>query len=384
MTAVRSSAACALVGLAVFAAGLHADARAAWLSYLDAWTFVTGLSIGALILLMVGHTAKAAWMVVTRRWTEALASALPVSLVLFVPIFFTLPRVYPWAAPSEGVGEPPSPSGARDGYFEPRLFVVRTLLYFVVFITLGSALTAWSRKNDTEPRLDRVRRMRAWSAGGLPVVALALTWGCVDWTMSLTPAWTSTIYGLYWFSGAFVGAIGLSCILLHFARVSPRLRLAVTGDHALALGRLLFAMTCFWAYMAFSQLLVIWIADLPEEVPFYVARTTGSWTVVTYGLVIGHFVLPFFALLNRRAKRSTAYLAAVGAWMLTMHFVDVAWLVLPTRDPAGVLVRWFDLGPILWVGGACCAWIAAQYRRAAPLPRYAPELADGLDYEAMP
>ena len=219
--------------------------------------------------------------------------------------------------------------------------------------------------------------------GSLLVVALALTWASFDWTMSLTPAWTSTIYGLYWFAGAFVGAIALVCVLMHAGRSTPGLD-RVTGDHALAIGRLLFAMTCFWAYMAFSQLLIVWIADLPEEVPFYIARTTGSWSVVTYGLVFGHFVLPFFALLNRRAKRSTAYLAAVGAWMLLMHFVDVLWLILPARDPYGVRVRWFDVGPVLWVGGVCAAWIAAQYGRAAPLPRHAPELAEGLDYEAMP
>jgi hypothetical protein len=384
VTIVRASAACALVGLAILVAGLRADAAAVWLSYLDAWTFAMGLCVGTLILLMTGHAAKAAWMVVTRRWTEAVASAFPALLVLFVPVFFALPRVYPWAAPSWGAGDPMSPSGARRGYFEPRFFVARTLLYFAVFIVIGSALRAWSRKNDTEPRLDRVRKMRTWSGGGLPVVALTLTWACIDWTMSLTPTWTSTIYGLYWFSGTFVGAIALCCVFLHFARVSPRVRLGVTGDHALAIGRLLFAMTCFWAYMAFSQLLIIWIADLPEEVPFYLARTTGSWTVVTYGLVFGHFVVPFFALLNRRAKRSTAYMAAVGAWMLAMHFVDVAWLILPARDPGGVRVRWFDLGPLLWVGGVICAWVAAQYRRVPALPRYAPELAEGLDYEAMP
>jgi hypothetical protein len=378
----RVSAACACVGLAVFAVGLHADPRAAWLSYVDAWTFGVGIALGGLLFLMIGHAAKAAWMIVTQRMTEAMASALPVSLVLFLPVFFALRHVYPWAAPSWSEGDPSSAWGARD-YLVPRFFVARTLVYFAVFIAIGSALRAWSRANDAEPRLDRVRRMRALSAGGLPVVALALTWAALDWTMSLAPAWSSTIYGLYWFSGAFVGAVALVCVLSHFARVSDAKRLPVSGDHALALGRVLFAMICFWAYMAFSQLLIIWIADVPDEVSFYAARTTGSWSVVTYGLVVGHFVVPFFALLSRGAKRSTAYMAAVGAWMLIMHFVDVAWLVLPARDPAGVRIRWFDVGPILWIGGVTCAWIDWQWRRVAGLPRHAPDLVDGLDYEAM-
>jgi uncharacterized membrane protein YpjA len=141
-------------------------------------------------------------------------------------------------------------------------------------------------------------------------------------------------------------------------------------------------MVIFWAYMAFSQLLIYWIADIPKEVTFYARRMTGSWTAVTYVLVFGNFVVPFFALLNRRWKRHPNYLAIVAAWVLVVHFVDVYWLILPVYDRAGVRPSWLDLGAILFVGGLSSAWIARRYLDAPPVPLHDPELAEGLGYEA--
>ena len=151
--------------------------------------------------------------------------------------------------------------------------------------------------------MKRVRRMRALSGGGLPLVGLATTWASFDWTMSLQPDWSSTIFGLYFFAGAFLGAIALVSVLLRAAHAGSPPLSPVTPDHRQALGRLLFAMVAFWAYMAFSQLLVYWIADLPDEVTFYSARVRGTWTAIAALLVVGHFVVPFFALLSRRWKR---------------------------------------------------------------------------------
>jgi hypothetical protein len=141
-------------------------------------------------------------------------------------------------------------------------------------------------------------------------------------------------------------------------------------------------MVIFWAYIAFGQLVVYWIADIPEEVSFYVHRVTGSWAVLTYFLVFGHFVLPFFVLLNRHLKRHPDVLAWVGAWVFAMHFLDVYWQVLPVHDASGVRPHWLDLGAVLFVGGLSCAWVVWRYRKASPLPLHVPELTDGLDYEA--
>jgi hypothetical protein len=370
-------------GLALLLAGLAVDVRRACFSYLAAWTFGATVCVGALLVLMAGHAAKAGWMVVIRRITEAIVGALPLVFLLFLPLCIALPYVYPWAAPPGAVDAALAHAIDRKRlYLNAPFFIARTVFYFAVFVAVGQRLRAWSRANDDAPSMRLVRRMRALSGGALPLVGLALTWASFDWTMSLEPDWNSTIYGLYVFAGAFVAALSLVAVMLSGTRAGRLSPAQVTPDHAQALGRLLFAMIIFWAYMAFSQLLIYWIGDIPEEVRYYGLRTTGTWSAVTTVLVVGHFVVPFFLLLNRHWKRHPRYLAIVGAWMLLMHFVDVYWLILPVHDRAGVRPHWLDLAALLFVAGLSCAAILRRYRTAPPLPLNAPDLAEGLTYEA--
>jgi hypothetical protein len=361
----------AVTGLLLMAIGLLVDPRRTWFAYLAAWTFGVGICIGALLLLMVGHAAKASWMVVTRRLTESVVGLLPLYLLLFVPIAFALSQIYPWVT---------HPDEHKKHYLNAGSFVARTVVYFGIFSVIGTLLCRWSRTNDERPNLSLVHKMRALSGGGLPVVALALTWASFDWTMSLQPDWYSTIFGLYIFAGAFVGAIALVAMMLNLSRL--RAGTLATPDHAQALGRVLFAMVIFWAYMAFSQLLIYWISDIPDEVTFFALRTQGTWTAIACLLVGGHFVAPFFLLLSRRWKRDAAYLASVSAWIFFVHLVDVYWLVLPVCDRTGFRPHWADLGAALFFGGASCAVIARRYLSTAPLPLNDPALAEGLDYEA--
>ena len=369
----------AAVGFAALVFGLRGGDRG-WFAYLAAWTFATSLALGALLLLMVGHVAKAGWMVVTRRLAEAVASALPLCLLLFVPIALALSHLYPWARPETA----DSPSLRRaiahtHAYLNPPFFVLRTAVYFAIFITIAALLASWSAKNDRAPSLALVLRMRRVSGGGLPLVALALTWASFDWIMSLEPDWSSTIFGMYFFAGSFVGAIALVAAVMGFV---PGTRGRVTADHAQALGRVLFAMIIFWAYMAFSQLLIYWIGDVPDEIEYYRLRTAGSWSGVTALLIFGHFFAPFGALLSRRRKRNLTFLASVAAWVLGMHFVDVYWIVLPNIDRTGVRTHWLDAAALLFVGGLFSAWVVRRYAALPPLPLHVPELDAGLDYEA--
>jgi len=373
----------AAIGLGILIVGLLVDAERAWFSYLAVWTFGVTVCIGALLLLMTGHAAKASWMVVTRRLTESVVDALPLYALLFVPLCFGLKYVYPWAA--HGNVLDPAMRHAiehKRAWLNEPFFIARAFGYLIEFVVIGVLLRTWSKANDESPSTRLVHRMRALSGGGLPLVGLTLTWASFDWTMSLEPDWWSTIFGLYYFSGAFVGAIALVCILMHLSRLRPVSGVRVTPDHAQALGRVLFAMIIFWAYMAFSQLLIYWIGNIPDEVSYYSRRTTGTWSDITYLLVCGTLVGPFFALLNRHWKRNTAYLAAIGAWLFFMHFVDVYWMVMPVHDGAGVRPHWLDGGAILFVGGLSSAWIVRRYLSAAPLPLHAPELAEGINYEA--
>ncbi len=380
---VALSLACAAAGLVLLVVGLVRDPTRAWFAYLNAWTFGVTLCTGALFVLMTGHVSKASWMIVTRRTTEAMVTAMPLFLLLFIPLCFGLRHIYPWAGDWHS-----SPDLAlvravehKRVYLNERFFIARTVFYFVVFIGIGGVLRAWSRANDVRPSIALVLRMRRLSAGALPLAALTLTWASFDWTMSLEPEWYSTIFGLYYFAGGFLGAVAVLTVALDVWRRRAA-DCPVTPDHRQALGRVLFAMTCFWAYMAFSQLLIYWIGDVPEDVGYYTLRTTGTWRGVTALLVFGHFVAPFFLLLNRQWKRVSGYLAAVGAWLLLLHLVDVTWLVLPVHDTTGVRLHYTDLGAFFFVIGLSCAWTVLRHSKAPPIPLHSPELAEGLAYEA--
>jgi hypothetical protein len=376
----------ALAGLVALIVGLSVDPTRAWYAYLVAWLFGVSVAIGALLVTMVGHAAKAGWMVMTRRPMESVAATLPILALLFVPIAFGLDRIYPWTAPSTAsAAADPARAVALDHervWLNKPFFVTRAVVYFAVFCVVAGLLRAWSRENDVRPSPVLVRRMRKLSGAGLPLVGLTLTWASFDWSMSLQPAWSSTMFGIYFFAGSFVAAIALACVMLTVTRPRASNQARLSPDHAQALGRLLFAMVIFWAYISYGQLIVYWMGDIPDEVAYYLRRTTGSWTALTYALVVGHFVLPFFVLLNRHLKRHPDVLAIVGAWIFVMHFGDVYWQVLPVHDAAGMRPHWLDLGAALFVGGLSCAWVISRYGNASPLPLHVPELADGLDYEA--
>jgi hypothetical protein len=379
---VGASLLLAAVGLVLLAAGFSGDAGRAWFAYLNAWLFGTSIAAGALLLNMTGHAAKASWMVVTRRSTEAVADTLPLFALLFVPIAIGLGQLYPWAAHGAVDASVQRALDHKRIWLSRPFFVTRTAAYFLVLCVVSGLLRTWSKRHDVRPSLALVRRMRRLSGGGLPLVALTLTWAAFDWSMSLQPEWYSTVFGIYFFAGSYVGAIALVSVMLRILQRFGAERVPVTPDHAQALGRLLFAMVIFWAYIAFGQLLIYWIGDIPAEVSYFGRRTAGTWTWVTYLLVFGHFVVPFLVLLNRHLKRDTRALAAAGAWVFAMHFVDITWQVLPLHDAAGLRPQGSDLGAVLFVGGLSCAWIVRRYVTAAPLPLNAPELAEGLEYEA--
>jgi hypothetical protein len=388
---VSASLLLAGAGLVALFVGLRVDPGRAWFAYLDAWLFGTSVAVGALLVTMTGHASKASWMVMTRRPMESVAATLPLFALLFVPLAFGLDHVYPWTSWATGAGADAAQAathvfgvgpGHKHLWLSKPFFVARTAVYFAVFCVVATLLRVWSTENDVRPSRALVLRMRRLSGGGLPLVGLTLTWASFDWSMSLQPGWSSTMFGFYFFAGSFVSAIALACVMLRVTRPRRSNAARLSPDQSQALGRVLFAMIVFWAYIAFGQFLVYWMGDIPDEVTYFAARTEGSWAATTYLIVFGHFVVPFLVLLNRRLKRHPDVLAVAGAWIFAMHFVDVYWQVLPVHDAGGARPHWLDLGAILFVGGLSCAWTVRRYGTAAPLPLHVPELADGLNYEA--
>lgn len=392
--AVRGLLAAGL-GAAGTATALWLDPEGALRAYLVAYLFALSLPLGALCLLLVAHVTGAGWFVAVRRPAEAAAITLPLFAVLLLPVLLGLDVLYPWAAPPGSL--PPDlreEIALKAGYLDTGFFVVRAAVYFAVWIGLAGLLWRWSVRQDPEgaegagpagtagtPAADRAPggekaggRPVALSAAGLPAFAFTVTFAAFDWAMSLEPTWYSTMYGVYYFSGAFLGALSLVVLLVAGLERGGQLRGRVAAAHYHALGRLMLTFVVFWAYIAFSQLLIVWIADVPHEVGWYVARWEGGWAWVLVALAVGHFALPFFVLLSRGLKRRPGPLAAVAGWLLLMHWLDVYWLIGPSAAGRVPWPGWEHAAALLTVGGAAVAFGAWRLdgRPAAPLgdPRF--------------
>jgi hypothetical protein len=378
--AIMLCSAASLLGSLLLGIGFALAPRQAFFSYLAAWVFVATLAVGALLWVLIAHATGAGWMVVLRRRAEDATGALPILAVLFAPVLLGLRTLYPWARPesewSLALREALVPKRA---WLDEPFFVGRAIFYLAAWSVVAELVRRLSRAQDTSAAPEIVGRLRAISAVGLLVVAFTLTFAAFDWLMSLDPTWSSNTLGVYVFSGGFAGAVGLLTFVC-FGPLPCRVR-AATPEHSHALGRILLTFVIFWAYIAFTQYLLIWIADLPDEVGWVRVRTTGSWGMVAVVLACVHFVLPFFVLLSRALKRRPRRLAWMGAWVLFAHGIDVYWLVLPELHPS-LRPHWLDAAALLAVGGVCTLVVLLRSRGEPEVALGDPRLAAGLLYEA--
>ncbi len=384
----RRAAIVALVGVIVFVIGLVVDPGRAWLSYLMAFAFAFTIVVCALVFLMLGYITNARWMAVVRRPTEIVVLALPAIAVLFIPIVFGLAWLYPWHTPPADLGEHERHIlEMRAPYLNTIALVIRAVVYFAIFLIAAVRLRRWSRRRDATEQLPAVdgeltlARDRTFASAMLPPVGLAFTFAGIDWVMALQPVWYSSIFPVYLFAGGFLAAIALVTIITERLRRSAAAH-AITPHHFHALGRLLFAFTVFWTYIAFFQALLIRIADKPEEVVFYTVRTQGTWTVFVYVLILGHFVLPFLILIRRAVKFQPKAMAAAAWWLIAMHLVDIYWLVIPSRYQGLLVVHWLDLAALAIVGGTAVALAARRQHRVPVLAIGDPFLPAGAAYRS--
>jgi hypothetical protein len=357
------------IGALLLAIGFVVDRKQAAFSFLAAYGWGVSIAVGALVFLLIVHVWRARWPVVLRHPLEAAAGTLPFFAVLFVVIVIFREDLYVWTTP-EHVEEEHLRHAlhAKAAYLNVPFFIGRAVFYFAAWTILAALLRAWAL---------RVERVRPIAAAGIPIVGLTLTFASFDWLMSLTPAWYSTAYGIYLFAGGFLGAFCVLALAARALSLGP-LEGKINASHFHAVGRLIFTFTVFWAYIALFQGFIIWIANKPEEVVFYIPRVHTSWLAVTIALLLAHFAVPFFILLSRDVKRSGRALSVMAVWQLVMHYVDVHWLVLPVLHPGGFHPHWLDLAAVLTVAGgavAFAAWLLAG-RDAAPVddPLYAASL----------
>ena len=374
-----------LIGLLGLAASLglgfacHDGFQRALHAYLVAFAFFLTLSLAALFFVLLQHLVRAGWSVVVRRLAEALAMNLPLLALLSLPILFGLRALYPWA--DARVLATDAMTAAKQPYLNVPFFLARWLLYFGSWTWLARYL--WTRSlrqdEDGDPRWT-VQRERT-SGPGMVVFALTFQFAFVDLLMSLDPRWYSTIFGVYVFSGAVVAFFALLSILTALLQRSGRLGGAVTDEHYHDLGKLVFAFTVFWAYIAFSQYMLIWYANIPEETTWYLVRQTGEWAAFSLVLLFGHFLLPFGLLLPRFVKRRPKLFGPIAAWVLLMHYLDMYWLVMPGVSPGRIPLHLLDLTCALGIGGLYLAGMAYRLRDCSLIPQKDPRLAESIAFE---
>jgi hypothetical protein len=376
---IMGSGAIGVAGAIATAIGFATSPAQAAFSYLTAWAFALSIAVGALIFLMIGHAIDARWTIVFQRFTEAVAGGLPVLAVLFVPIALSIEWLYPWAAPSPALdAETLTRLAHKAPYLNTAFWAIRAAVFLGLWIAVAELLAGWSARFATSPAA--IVRARALSAAGLPAIALSLTFAAFDWLMSLTPLWYSTIFGLLYFSGGFVAALSLIAVIAREARRVPTVAANIHGSHTGALGRMMFAFLVFWGYMEFAQGIIIWIANKPDEVPWYIARGAGQWGGLFTVLIVGHFAIPFFVLLSKPLKRRPSLLALAGLWLVVMHYIDIYWLVMPVLHKT-LAIHWLDLAAPCAVLGLATAATAARPRNRQVLAGDDPRLSAALAYE---
>jgi hypothetical protein len=361
--------------LAIFGARHAERLYAAWLV---AFVFFLTIALGCLYFALIHTAMQGSWGIVVRRVAENAAATLPLFAVLFLPVAFGLHSLYHWSHPEAMAHD--ALLRFKQPYLNQPFFFARAALYFVVWSGIALWFRRQSRLQDEASDAAAAARLSRYSGALLIPLALTTTFAAFDWLMSLAPHWYSTIFGVYVFAGALVSGfafVSIAAVALRRAGLLP----ALSSEHLHDLGKLLFAFTVFWAYIAFSQFFLIWYGNIPEETIWYRARLAGGFKLVTIALAVGHFALPFFFLLPRAVKRNAATLVMAAVWLLAMHFVDVYWLVIPSIEGLGARPGIVDVAALVTVGGAFLAAFGWLLVRSPLVPAGDPRLSESLAFE---
>jgi len=357
--------------LAVCVAAGFSDKDEFFRSYLVAFLFWIGITLGCLALLMVQHLTGGQWALVIRRILEAGSRTLPLMAVAALPLLAGMKSLYSWSRP----GQTDPVILSKHLYLNPEFFMARMVLYFCVWFALAHLLNKGSRTEDAEAAgLPLLMRMEALSGVGLVLYGFTVTFAGVDWVMSLEPRWYSTIYGLLFMVGQALAAMAFSITVLIWLSDREPLAHSVRPAHFQDLGSFLLAFVMLWAYMEFSQFLIIWGGNLTEEIPWYIRRMQGTWGRVGLLLVLLNFALPFFLLLFRNVKRRTRSLLIVAGLVLLMRLVDMYWMVLPAFGGGDVQLTWMNLVLPFGLGAVWFAFFTWQLQQQPILPVHDPRM----------
>lgn len=367
------------VGVIATVAGFFVEREIFFQSYLIAFIFWLSISLGSLALLMVQHLSGGAWGIVSRRVFESAARTLPLMALLFLPIAFDVHHLFAWARP-EALTDPIIMQKAA--FLNVPFFYIRAVVYFTIWIGLMWRLTSWSAAQDEAPQLlpgPEDRKFRVFSGRGLVLFMLTVTGMSVDWIMSLDPHWYSTIIGVLSVGGEGLSTLAFTIVILAaLSKVKPMSDVMVP-ERFHDLGKLMFAFVMLWAYFSVSQLIIVWSANLPEEIPFYLKRFNGPWGWVSVVVLVGHFIVPFSFLLSTRIKRTPALAARIALFILAMRAVEIAWMMAPMmREGTHNGPSWLDFAAVLGLGALWLPFFFRNLASRAIVPVHDPYLKDVL------
>ncbi|GAB4514167.1 MAG: hypothetical protein Tsb0020_32570 [Haliangiales bacterium] len=374
----------ALLGLTVFLGSANGDHfHRFFSSYLVALTTVLAIPLGGMFFVILQPLTRSRWSPVVRRVVEIINTALfPLFLLTLGGI--VIPMLMGSSGPYHHWVDAPATDHLVHGkhaWLNVPFFSGRIVIYFLVWIGITTYFRRKSVQQDESGDHAISEHLRVVSAPCMIIYALTVCFAAFDLLMSVDPHWFSTIFGVYYFAGCAMSIFAALALVLMFLQRSGKLVHSVTTEHYHDIGKLMFAFVFFWSYIAFSQFMLIWYANIPEETVWYQPRMFTSWADLSYVLLFGHFVVPFFFLLSRWTKRFRAPLALFAGWLLIMQFADMFWLVMPELTPEGASFAFMDVTAVLGVLFVCIAWVAASARKYNLIPVKDPLLGVSLGFE---
>jgi len=348
-------------------------------TYLVSFAFFLAISLGGLFFVLLQHCTRAGWSVVVRRVAEAVAANVWLMAVLAIPVVLGMSHLYHWTDTAAAAHDPLL--AGKIGFLNPSFFVIRLVAYFLIWGVMASVLLRTSVAQDSSGDPALTLRMERLSAPGMVIFALSINFAAFDLLMSLDPHWFSTIFGVYYFSVSVVAFLAVMPKILYALQLRGVLPNAITVEHYHDFGKLLFGFIVFWAYIAFSQYMLIWYGNVPEETEWFLKRQTGDWTTVSLILIFGHFLLPFLLLVSRVIKRRPVLLAITGGYVAAMCWVNLYWLVIPEFSPGVARFGLLDIFCFLGLNGLWSAGVLLRLRRHSVIAEKDPRLAESLAFE---
>ena len=365
-----------IVGLIASAVGYFLDDKQFFFSYLTSFTFYTTISLGALFMVMIHHITKSSWGTAIRRLPETFAANIAVWSIFFIPILIGLSFLYKWTSSDYVTGDPIMEG--KVAYLNTPFFVIRQFIYFGVWGFLGYKLHKVSVKMDETRDWGLTSLLRNLSAPGILLFALTVAFASFDWLMSLDAHWFSTMFGVYFFSMSFQAFFAVMLLLVFWMIKNGILANTIKKTHIYDLGAWMFAFTVFYAYIAFSQFLLIYYANIPEATLWFYHRLEGSWAFISYSLIFGRFAIPFLLLLNRESKHNEKLLKITATLIVVMHIIEIHWIIMPVMHYSGISISWIDITTFIGLGGIFFGLFFSTLKKHKLVPVNDPELNESL------